>query len=267
MDLNLKGKRALVTGSSSGIGASIAELLAAEGVRVVVHGRDADRARSVADGITRQGGEAIVAIGDLATKKGADSILDTALSHFGKIDILVNNAGGSTDVTLTWDNSSPEQWTENYETNTVSAVRMIQGCLPGMKESHWGRIIQVSSTGALFPMPMAVPSYFAAKAAILTMTVSLAKTLADTGVTVNTVSPGPVVTKVMRDYMLSLPANEGKRWEDIEPTVARDWHVLVGRMGRPQDLGALITFLASPLADFITGANYRCDGGLCGFIN
>ena len=267
MDLNLQGKRALVTGSSSGIGASIAERLAVEGARVVVHGRDSERTRSVADGIVKKGGQAIVAIGDIAKKEDADSVIKAALSHFGTIDILINNAGGSTDVTLNWDNTTPEEWVANYETNTVSALRMIQGCLPGMKKNRWGRIIQVSSTGANSPMPMAVPSYFAAKAAILTMTVSLAKTLADTGITVNTVSPGPVVTQVMRDYMLNLPANKGKNWEDIEPTVAREWNVLIGRMGRPDDLGALVTFLASPLTDFITGANYRCDGGVSGFIN
>ncbi|WP_332845826.1 SDR family NAD(P)-dependent oxidoreductase [Amycolatopsis mongoliensis] len=130
MDLEITGKRALVTGSSAGLGAAIARLLAAEGASVVVHGQDADRAGKAAAEI----GAAEVAIGDLSTDAGADAAA-------GDVDILVNNAGSYDHLSRA--EATPEGWTATYEANVVSAVRMIHRFVPGMRSRGWGRVVQI----------------------------------------------------------------------------------------------------------------------------
>ncbi|MGE0773668.1 MAG: SDR family NAD(P)-dependent oxidoreductase [Sphingomonadaceae bacterium] len=266
MDLKISGKRALVTGSSSGIGAATAETLAAEGVKVVVHGRDAARAQAVADRIKAAGGEAVVALGDLVTDEAADSVAEAAIAAWGGIDILVNNAGGPSNPALNWDNIESEDWARTFNLNTISTVRMIKRCVPGMKANGWGRIIQMSSMAAMRGGPT-IPDYNAVKASLNTMSVSLAKALADTGITVNTVSPGLIVTPVLENYFKSLPDNAGKTWDEIEPTLSKAYNGLVKRLGRPQDIADAITFLCSNRADHITGTNLRIDGGMTGFMN
>ncbi len=137
MDMGLSGKRALVTGSSSGLGRAIAESLAAEGASVVVHGRDEVRTGAVADGIRARGGDAWAAVGDLATEGGAGAVAAAA----GEVDILVNNAGVYDG--LAWSDLAPRQWQSIYEVNVVSGVRMIEYLVPGMRQRGWGRIIQI----------------------------------------------------------------------------------------------------------------------------
>jgi NAD(P)-dependent dehydrogenase (short-subunit alcohol dehydrogenase family) len=149
MDLALAGKRALVTGSSSGIGAEIARMLAAEGVSVVVHGRDQARTQAVATEIETAGGQAAMALGDLTSDHGASAVIAAARRAFGGIDILVNNFGGSASVThRTWFDAPLEEWAENYRHNVLAAVRMIQAFVPEMRGRRWGRVIQISSTAA-----------------------------------------------------------------------------------------------------------------------
>jgi 3-oxoacyl-[acyl-carrier protein] reductase len=138
MDLRLAGKRALVTGSSSGIGEVIVKQLAAEGVAVVVHGRDESRANAVAKAIRATGGNAEVTLGDLTTDAGADAVAGAALAG-GPIDILVNNAGFI--GFLSWTEATTADWAQTYNTNVISGIRMIQRLVPQMRERHWGRII------------------------------------------------------------------------------------------------------------------------------
>lgn len=266
MDLKISGKRALVTGSSSGIGAATAELLAAEGVKVVVHGRDADRAQAIADKIRAAGGEAVVALGDLITDEAADSVARTAIDAWGGIDILVNNAGGPSNAALNWDNIESEDWARTFNLNTISTARMIKRCVPGMKAAGWGRIIQISSMAGMRGGPT-IPDYNSVKTSLNMLTVSLSKALADTGITVNTVSPGLIVTPVLENYFKSLPENAGKPWDEIEPTLSKLYNGLVKRLGRPEDIAAAIAFLVSDRADHITGTNLRVDGGMPGFMN
>jgi NAD(P)-dependent dehydrogenase (short-subunit alcohol dehydrogenase family) len=140
MDLKLVGKRALVTGSSSGLGAAIVKLLAAEGAAVVVHGRNESRANAVAEAIRTRGGSAEVALGDLATDAGADAVAHAALAG-GPIDILVNNAGIL--PRQSWMEATAEMWAQTYNSNVISSVRMIQRLVPQMRERHWGRVGRV----------------------------------------------------------------------------------------------------------------------------
>ena len=261
MDLRLKGKRALVTGSSSGIGEAIAKALAAEGASVIVHGRREAEARRVAEEITAAGGHATVALGDLGTDEGADAVVAAVQKALGGVDILVNNAGAF--PMLDWERGTPKDWSDLYNTNVVSMVRVIQRVLPGMKAAKWGRLIQIAS--AVGPQPEGgMPVYSATKAANINQTVSLAKALAGTGITANAVSPGPILTQGFKDLFAPIVKQQGwgEDWAEIEPKLQETMiHSPVGRLGRPEDIAHMVAFLASPLADYITGANMRVDGG------
>ena len=263
LDLKLEGKRALVTGSSSGIGESIARALARQGATVVVHGRNAKRAQRVADEIKQQGGKAAVALGDLARQGDADRVVSQAIESLGGIDILVNNAGGADEGMKPWLDTTVEQWEKTFEQNVFSAVRLIRQLVPSMKKNGWGRVIQISSGVATQPFPIG-PDYGAAKAAIVNVSVSLAKDLAGTGITVNTVSPGPILTpaaeRVFRD--VAKQQGWGEDWPEIERQAVKNLVPNpVGRLGTVEEVAAAVAFLASPLASYINGANLRVDGG------
>ncbi|EOD63625.1 SDR family NAD(P)-dependent oxidoreductase [Amycolatopsis vancoresmycina] len=253
MDLEIAGKRALVTGSSAGLGEAIARLLAAEGAAVVVHGRNAARAEKVAASI----GAAGVTLGDLSTDAGADAVASAA----GDVDILVNNAGAYDH--LGWADATPADWTAMYEANVVSAVRLIHRCVPGMRERGWGRVIQIGGGLAIQPLAMQ-PHYTATLAARHNLAVSLARDLAGTGVTSNVVSPGAILVDSVRELLTEIaPAHGwGTEWQDIERAAARNLVPNdIGRLGRPEEIAAAVGYLVSPAAAYVSGATIRVDGG------
>ncbi len=268
MKLQLEGKRVLVTGSSSGIGAAVAKLFAAEGAAVVVQGRNEKAARRVVDEITQSGGRAAVALGDLADDTQAAEVAKTALAAFGGIDILVNNAGAFPQHG--WWDATPAQWVELYNQNVASMVRMIQPLVPGMKERKWGRVVNIASGAGIAPFAN-MPDYSATKSANILITVSLAKELAGTGITVNTVSPGPIATEGALDMFLKMGKENkwGETWEEIEPkaVAAMFPSAPVPRFGKPEEIAAAVVFLASEPAAYIDGANLRVDGGFVGSVN
>ncbi len=263
MDLQLKGKRALVTGSSSGIGAAIALELAAEGVDIVVHGRDRERAEATARAVEKKGVRAAITIGDLMSDEAAETIGAQAVEAFGGIDILVNNAAA---VLLMdepkWDQVTASDWVNQYNLNVASAIRLILLLTPQMRERQWGRVVNISSTAAqnfqvLF-------EYGAAKVALNHMTISLSKELAKDGVTVNVVSPGTVVTPAVQRWLDTLAAQ--RNWPNDQAARERLYieefiDQPVRRLGQPRDIAAAVTMLASPLSGYTTGANLRIDGG------
>ncbi len=267
MDLGLKNKRALVTGSSGGIGEAIAKTLAAEGVAVVVHGRKKGEAQRVVKEIEAAGGRAALALGDLARDEEAERVADAALAAFGGVDILVNNAGSY--PLGGWLQATPGDWVRNFESNVFSAVRLIRRLAPPMKDRGWGRIIQIASIAGVQPAPPAA-AYSATKAAMINMTVSLARELDSTGVTVNTVSPGPIVTGGWNEFALQLGSAQG--WgndlEEIKKRLLDGWlKNPSGRIGQPEDIADLVAFVASPRAGFVNGANLRVDGGMVPTVN
>lgn len=261
MDLQLQGKRALVTGSSGGIGEGIAKTLAKEGVAVVVHGRNEQQANRVSQEITTTGGKAVVVLGDLSKDDDAQNVAEAALAALGGIDILVNNAGGYAQVN--WMESSPAKWADMYNHDVLSMVRLVQHLAPQMKQIGWGRFIQISSSAGVQPYAFG-PDYSAAKAAINNLSVSLAKDLAGTGITANTISPGPIMTagfeQLWRDYAKT--KGWGDDWNEIERNVVKE--VLpnpTGRVGRIEEVANVVALVASPLGGYINGANLRVDGG------
>ncbi|MEU7785839.1 SDR family NAD(P)-dependent oxidoreductase [Amycolatopsis sp. NPDC049159] len=253
MDLELTGKRVLVTGSSAGLGEAIARLLAAEGASVVVHGRDAARTGKVAAEI----GAAGVALGDLSTDAGADAVAAAT----GEIDVLVNNAGAYDH--LSWTEATPDDWSAMYQANVVSAVRMVHRFVPGMRSRGWGRVVQIG--GGLAIQPMATqPHYTATLAARHNLAVSLARELAGTGVTSNVVSPGAILVDSVRELLTGIAPDHGwgSSWEEIEKRAAQELVPNdVGRFGRPEEIAAAVGYLVSPAADYVSGATIRVDGG------
>lgn len=262
MELQLNGRRALVTGSSSGIGEAIVRTLVREGATVVVHGRNRERAEKVAADI----GAAGVAIGELSTDEGAAQVHAEAREALGgNVEILINNAGGSS----TGNTSRPPleidipDWISNYHANMIASVRMARLALPDMVAARFGRLVQVSSAVAIQPNNLGT-DYSAAKAALNHFTVSLAGSLKGVGVTVNTVTPGVIMVDGLIRYARHRYDDPTMSIEEITRRLA-DEKVFdlppAGRLGTPEEVAMVACMLASPALGFVTGSNYRVDGG------
>ncbi|MBZ4018340.1 SDR family NAD(P)-dependent oxidoreductase [Streptomyces purpurogeneiscleroticus] len=252
MDLQLAGRRALVTGSSGGIGAAVAEMLAAEGCDVLVHGRNADAAAEVARRAADHGVRVDVVLGDLGEPGGAERVA-AAARDFG-VHILVNNAGPFAEHD--WDSVRPEDWRTAFEGNVFSAAGVTQALLPSLRAHGWGRVINIGTRAVRTPLPNMV-EYSAAKAAVVNMTTSLAGHLAGTGITANCVSPGVIATPSMHRMF-------EERGETTADAATRYAPNPVGRLGRAEDIAGAVLYLASPLADYVNGIELRVDGGVTG---
>jgi 3-oxoacyl-[acyl-carrier protein] reductase len=262
MDLQLKGRRALVTGSSSGIGEAIARMLSEEGAAVVVHGRNRERAEKVAAHI----GAAGVAVGALSDDRGAAGVHSEAVAALGgNVEILINNAGGS----ATGNTSKPpidisaDDWIVNYHGNTLPAVRLCRLAVPDMVAAKFGRIVNVSSAVALQPNNLG-SDYSGAKAALNNYTVSLAGSLKGVGVTVNTLTPGVIMVDGLIRFGRMRYGDNTMSIEEITTRLAGEGVFELppaGRLGTPHELAIMACTLASPIMGFVTGSNYRVDGG------
>lgn len=266
MDLMLNGKRALVTGSSSGVGAAIAQKLAAEGCEVVIHGRDPQRLHKAAEELRQAGATIHEVTGDLTTTQGAQSVCDQALTT-GAIDILIANAGPFAEHTPL--EATDDDWNTALAGNLMSAVRCIRALVPPMREQGWGRIITIGTRAVATPL-VNMAEYSAAKAALVNYTGALAQELAGSGITANSISPGVILTDGLRTMFEQRAADEGihRSWGDMEADVTSDYAPNpTGRLGRPDDIAQAAAFLASPLANYINAAVIRVDGGITPSIN
>lgn len=199
MNFELVGKRALVTGSSNGLGEAIARMLAREGATVIIHGRNLLRASEVAASIKENGGSASVVLGDLSSDEGAEKVAQDCL-QVGGVDILINNAGAYAHTG--WMDTATQEWVNTYNLNVVSYVRMIKHFVPGMKSKGWGRIINVGGGLAIQPLSIQ-PHYSASLAARHNLSVSLARELAGTGITSNTIAPGAILNPQVENWLVS----------------------------------------------------------------
>ncbi|MEQ8692627.1 MAG: SDR family oxidoreductase [Pseudomonadales bacterium] len=258
MDLQLSGRTALVTGSHRGTGQIIAQTLLQEGATVLVHGLQEGQAESAVEAL----GAGIPVTGDITTEEGSQTLL-AALADY-PVDILINNYGVAEGGS--WSTSNSEDWLLSYQKNVLSVQRISQGLLPGMIECGWGCIMNLGTGGSTRPNAR-MPAYYSAKGALATMTVSLAKEVADTGVRVNLVSPGLILTPEVEAAYLKKGQREGwgDTWAEVEPHVARD--IPIKRIARREEVASLVAYLASPLADAIHGQNYRIDGGAVDIVS
>lgn len=266
MDLQLSGKTALVTGSYRGTGRAIAQTMAREGARTIVHGFVLADAEAVAEEIKAGGGEAYAVAGDIMSDAGARATHDAAVKAAGPIDILINNYG--TADAGSWTKSETADWVEAYEKNVLSAVRMTRAAMGGMKERGWGRIIMLGTIGSTEPAAR-MPHYYASKGALATMTVSLAKDLAGTGITVNIVSPGLIRTKEVEDRFVAQGAAKGwgTTWDEVEPHLLKNFMSnLTGKVTLTQEVADLVAFVASPRAGSLMALNMRIDGGTTALV-
>ncbi len=262
MDLDLKGKRALVSGSHRGTGRAIAHALAREGAHVLVHGFEIAAAETVATEIREAGFAASAVAGDITCDEGAAEVAAAA----GELGILVNNYG--TADAGSWTRSEPADWIGAYEKNVLSAVRLTRAFMAPMKERGWGRIIMLGTIGSTEPAAR-MPHYYAAKGALATMTISLAKELAGTGITVNLVSPGLIRTREVEARFVKQGRERGwgTTWDEIEPHILK--HVmsnLTGHIPLPEEIADVVAFIASPRSNAINALNIRIDGGTTALV-
>ena len=248
MDLALGGRVAFVSGSHRGTGEGIAKVLAREGAHVLVHGFHADEPERVVGEIRAAGGRADGVHGDITNDEGAAHAVQAALRAAAQVDVLVNNYGVAEGPG--WLGGATRDWLSIYEKNVLSAVRLTQAFVPGMKARGFGRVIFIGTIGSSRPASR-MPHYYASKAALPNMTVSLAKELASSGVTSNLVSPGLIATREVLERFSE------ERLRDNPSGVACT----------PEDVGNLVAFLASPLSRSVNGANLRIDGGAADCVN
>jgi len=245
MDLQLKGKTALVTGASMGIGRAIALGLAAEGVRLAIVARRRAMLEEVAATIEKSdGAKPVLIVADVMQADSPLRIRDEATSALGKIEILVNSAGGSRPLPV---DAPDERWDEALTLNFTRLRQLSHAILPGMIAQKWGRIINITGKSE----PERINASFAAKAAVHAWAKGLSREIGKHGITVNSIAPGRIITEqILRLY----PEEERKRF------AARE--IPVGEYGQPEDLAVLAVFLASPLARYMTGTVIPVDGGL-----
>lgn len=257
MDLQLAGKRALVSGANRGTGQTIAQSLAAEGAIVIVHGPDE---AACAETMSLLPDTAICAAGDLETDAGADAVAAAA----GHVDVLIANLGGA--APAKWGNIPTDDWLQIYNQNVLTAVRLIDRLSPVMIAQEWGRIIGLSTIGTVMPNKV-MPHYYASKGAMQTMFGSLQKNLLGKGVGVNLVAPGLIATKEVMDAYCARARRKGlpDDWPSVEAALAREeMPTASGRLTTREEVAALTVFLASPLADAVAGTSIRVDGGATG---
>ncbi len=251
LDLKLADKSVLVTGSNRGTGQVIAEAFIAEGANVLFHSPDEPDSPQAA------GGETVW--GDITTDAGADQVFGQVMERAGGLDILVNNLGRATRGK--WDTASITDWLDVYEINTLSVVRLVQRFAAVIPNG--GRIINLGTIGSTRPNSV-MPHYYAAKGALATLTVSLAKEMGPKGITVNLVSPGLIRTpEVEAQYLRrAQEAGWGDTFDEAEASITDAYFPNpLGRIATREEVADVVLYLASARASFVNGQNIRVDGG------
>ena len=257
MDFGLKDKVALVAASSQGLGRAVAEELAAEGASLVLCARDAQILDQTAAAIAERSNTRVLAVpADVTVTDDIKRLVDAGIERFGRIDILVTNAGGP--PAGRFDQLTREQWEQAIRLTLLSAVELVRQVLPGMKERRWGRIINITSIAVKQPVENLLLSN-SLRAGLTGFARTLANEVAPDGITVNNVLPGYTRTERLEELAQMMAEKHGitssefrSKWEKEIP---------MGRLGEPRELAAMVAFLASERASYITGTSIQVDGG------
>lgn len=245
MELNLKGKKALVTGASAGIGRAIAKALAAEGVHVCITARRGELLRALADEIAGAGGpRPHIEVADIMDADAPQRLAKNALAGLGRVEILVNCAGGSRPLPV---DAPDEQWEEAMTLNFTRVRQLTHALLPDMMKLGWGRIINITGKQEQVRLNAA----YSAKAGVHAWAKGLSKELGRYGITVNSIPPGRIISE---QILRNNPEPVRKEFAATQ--------IPAGRFGQPEELAALAVFLSSPVADYISGTVIPVDGGL-----
>jgi 3-oxoacyl-[acyl-carrier protein] reductase len=255
LDLGLQDRVCVVTGSTGGIGLASARLLGEEGAQVVVCGRDAERAELA----RTAAGAALGVTCDLAEPAAPEQLIGEAMRALGRVDCLINNVGDA--YQADFEALSDRQWDEMWQVNVMSFVRAIRAVLPGMRERGKGVIVNIASTSGKRPST-AMPNYSVTKAAVLSLSRLVADVYAKEGIRCNAVAPGPTATEAwlapggLADQQAQ---RTGKTREEVLEAVARGRPL--GRLAEPEEIAAVVVFLCSDRANYVTGSAWSADGG------
>ncbi len=261
MDLGLKDKVALVLASSKGLGLECAKVLYAEGANIAICSRSEENLAKAVECIERQkslsnSNRVLSVVTDLMDHTQIKTLVDRTLEQLGKIDILIHNAGGPPSGPL--DTISKEQWSNSIDLNLLSFVKATDLVLPIMKEQNYGKIIAITSVSVKQPLENLVLSN-TTRLGVVGFAKTLAVEFAKYNILVNVVCPGPTLTDRMKELIDQTVQRTGKPYKEVE----KSWidPIPLGRLGKPEELANLVSFLASEKASYITGTVIQVDGG------
>jgi 3-oxoacyl-[acyl-carrier protein] reductase len=257
MDFGLRNKVALVAAASQGLGKASAFALAQEGARLVICSRNEQSIRKTAEEIrSKTGATVLPVVADVSKGGDIEAFVQTAIKEFGTVHVLVNNAGGPPTGHVM--KVSDDEWAKGVQLTLMSVIRFIRAVLPKMEDQHWGRIISIVSIAAKQPIDELLISS-TLRPGILGLTKVLSNQYAKDNITVNTICPGLILTKRQEELSVSRATDKNMRLEEYLSESAKT--IPAGRLGRPEEIGNVVAFLASEQASYINGVNLLVDGG------
>ncbi|HAN74065.1 MAG TPA: short-chain dehydrogenase [Planktothrix sp. UBA8407] len=261
MDLGLKNKVALVTGSSAGIGFTIAEKLAEEGCNLIICGRNSQQLQEAYQSLIQAYPlqQVLSLSADVHQAEDSERLVQESLKKYGRIDILVNNSEGANFTENLIENLSDEDWLTVFQGKLMGYIRLTNLVLPRMKQQQWGRIINIIGTSGKEPSPRLVKSGVV-NAALMNFTKSVARQSAASGVLINSINPGIIDTPRHREYLQVYAEKEGTTPDLIRQEIIKS--IPMNRIGRSEELANLAVFLASECASYMTGITIPVDGGI-----
>jgi 3-oxoacyl-[acyl-carrier protein] reductase len=257
MDFSLQGKTALVLAGGGGLGRAIAKSLAGEGAKIAVAGRGADSIAGTQAALAEIGSKSMGLVWDLADLAQIDGNVAKIEKELGPVDILVNNTGGPPPTTASGQDT--ELWAKQFQAMVLSVIAVTDRVLPSMRERHWGRIITSTSSGVVAPIPNLAISN-ALRLSLVGWSKTLASEVAKDGITANVVVPGRIATDRIKFLDQARAKREGRSVEDVMAENAAS--IPIGRLGKAEEYGDVVAFLASERAAYITGSVVRVDGGM-----